>query len=210
MTMRLVDLGRMAYGPAWERQLAAAEGVMAGGEDVLILVEHEPVLTLGANFHEQNLLLDRAEYARRGVEVVRTDRGGDVTYHGPGQLVVYPVFDVSRHGRDLHRWMRDLEETMILTAASFGVEARRFPPHTGAWVGDAKLAAIGVKVRRWVSIHGIALNCDNDLEVFDWIVPCGIQGYGVTSLSRESRRAVGVDRAKGPVVDAFRRVFGHA
>ncbi len=142
-----------------------------------------------------------------GVAIHRTDRGGDVTYHGPGQLVLYPVFDVARLGRDLHKFLRDLEEATIQLLDGFGLEGRRFPPHTGVWVKDRKIAAIGIKVRRWVSLHGIALNCENDLSPFDAIVPCGIQGYGVTSLSQELGRSVSVEEAKGAAIRAFETVF---
>ena len=209
MRFDIVDLGRMGYRAAWTRQLEALESVQAGGRDTLILVEHDPVMTLGANFHAENLLLPLNEYARRGIEVVETDRGGDVTFHGPGQLVVYPVFDISRHGKDLHKWMRALEQTMIETCAAFGLTAvRNTAVNTGAWVNDRKIAAIGIKVKRWVSIHGIALNCDNDLAPFGLIVPCGVKSHGVTSLSRETGRAVSVEDAKQPVIDGFEKVLG--
>ena len=197
----------MPYLAAWEIQKEIAEQVIAGGEDTLILVEHPPVLTLGANFHEENLLLPVQEYEAQGIEVHRTDRGGDVTYHGPGQLVMYPIFDVSKHGKDLHRWMRDLEETQLQILRDLGLTGRRFPPHTGAWIGDLKVAAIGVKIRRWVSLHGIALNCDVDLATFDTFVPCGIQGYGVTSLSAELGRDVTVAEIRPLAVRAFETVF---
>lgn len=199
----VLDLGRMAFGPCYELQLRHVEEVLAGGRDRLLLVEHEPVLTLGANFHESNLLLPRDEYAARGIEVVPTDRGGDVTYHGPGQLVAYPVFSLERRRRDLHRWLRDLEEVVIQTLAGYGVAGRRFPPHTGVWVEDLKMCAIGIKVRRWVSFHGLALNCDNELSPFDLIVPCGIEGYGVTSLSQRVGRRVSVDEVKPRLIEAF-------
>lgn len=202
------DLGEMEYHAAWDIQREVAESVLAGGDDTLLLVVHPPVLTLGANFHEENLLFTPAQYEERGIAVERTDRGGDVTYHGPGQLVAYPIFDVSRHGKDLHRWMRDLEETMLLTCAHFGLAARRFPPHTGAWIGNLKIAAIGVKMRRWVSTHGIALNVEETPEAFSLIVPCGIQGYGVTSLSQELGRPVALDEVRSVVVSAFTQVFG--
>lgn len=204
----VLDLGRMAFGPCYELQLRHVEEVLAGSRDRLLLVEHEPVLTLGANFHESNLLLPRDEYAARGIEVVPTDRGGDVTYHGPGQLVAYPVFSLERRGRDLHRWLRDLEEVVIQTLAGYGVAGRRFPPHTGVWVEDLKLCAIGIKVRRWVSFHGLALNCDIELSPFDLIVPCGIEGYGVTSLSQRVGRRVSVDEVKPRLVEAFASVLG--
>jgi lipoyl(octanoyl) transferase len=199
----VLDLGRLPYKMAWDRQLDVAEK----GFDTLILVEHPPVLTLGASFHEENLLHPREWYEANGVAIHETDRGGDVTFHGPGQLVIYPIFDVSRHGKDLHKWLRDLEETMIRTLAHFGLTGRRFPPHTGAWIGDRKVAAIGIKVRRWISLHGIALNCDNDLGIFDEFVPCGIHDYGVTSISAEIGRNVGVEEVKPVVVQAFRQVF---
>jgi len=199
----VLDLGRMAFGPCYELQLRHVEEVLAGGRDRLLLVEHEPVLTLGANFHESNLLLPRDEYAARGIEVVPTDRGGDVTYHGPGQLVAYPVFSLERRRRDLHRWLRDLEEVVIQTLAGYGVAGRRFPPHTGVWVENLKMCAIGIKVRRWVSFHGLALNCDNELSPFDLIVPCGIEGYGVTSLSQRVGRRVSVDEVKPRLIEAF-------
>lgn len=199
----VLDLGRMAFGPCYELQLRHVEEVLAGGRDRLLLVEHEPVLTLGANFHESNLLLPRDEYAALGIEVVPTDRGGDVTYHGPGQLVAYPVFSLERRGRDLHRWLRDLEEVVIQTLAGYGVAGRRFPPHTGVWVEDLKLCAIGIKVRRWVSFHGLALNCDIELSPFDLIVPCGIEGYGVSSLSQRVGRRVSVDEVKPRLIEAF-------
>lgn len=184
--MVVEDWGRVPFREAYARQVAYVEEVRAGTRpDTLVFVEHDPVFTLGANFHEENLLLPREEYAERGFDLVKTDRGGDVTYHGPGQLVAYPIFDLTSRGRDLHRWLRELEEVVIRTLAEFGIEGRRFPPHTGVWVGDRKIAAIGIKVRRWVSFHGIALNVANDLSPFDLIVPCGIRGYGVTGMGSE-------------------------
>lgn len=205
--MTILDLGQMEYLASWEVQKEVSAKVQDGGEDTLIYVEHPPVLTLGANFHEENLLHPISLYEEMGISVHRTDRGGDVTFHGPGQLVIYPIFDLNRHGKDLHKWLRGLEEAMILTCRNFGIEARRFPPNTGAWVGDNKVAAIGIKVKRWVSIHGIALNCDNDLSVFDLFIPCGIRGYGVTSLSKEAGRKIGIEEAKPVVESAFRELW---
>lgn len=205
--IEVIDLGRMEYRAAWEEQLRHLERVQNGAPDTLLLVEHPPVLTLGASFHEENLLYPIAEYETRGIAVERTDRGGDVTYHGPNQLVIYPIFDVARHGRDLHKWIRGLEETMLITLRHFGIEGRRFPPHTGAWIGDKKVAAIGIKVKRWVSLHGIALNCDNDLSIFDTFVPCGIADYGVTSLMEATGKVITIDDAKPVVAEAFRELF---
>jgi lipoate-protein ligase B len=208
MSFSIENWGVVPYGEATDRQVAMVDRVLSGEvNDTLIFVEHPPIYTLGANFHRENLLLSDADYAERGVEIFATERGGDITYHGPGQLVIYPIFDLRRHGQDLHRWMRDLEETMMKSATAFGLEPRRFPPNTGVWLGNEKLAAIGVKIRRWVSFHGIALNCDNDLTPFEWIVPCGIQSHGVTSLTEATGRVVGVDEARPVVIDAFRAVF---
>ncbi|MCW5942044.1 MAG: lipoyl(octanoyl) transferase LipB [Fimbriimonadaceae bacterium] len=207
--MEVVDWGRVSFREAYERQVAYVEEVQRGVRpDTLVFVEHDPVFTLGANFHEENLLLPRDEYAARGFEVVATDRGGDVTYHGPGQLVAYPIFDLNRRGRDLHRWLRDLEEVVIRTLAEFGIEGRRLPPHTGVWVGDRKIAAIGIKVRRWVSFHGIALNVTNDLSPFDLIVPCGIRGFGVTGMAELMGVRVNVAVVRAALAGAFRRGLG--
>lgn len=180
------DWGCVPYALAADTQREYAEEIERGERNsTLVLVEHPPVFTLGANFHAENLLLRAEEYKARGFDVVPTDRGGDVTYHGPGQLVAYPIFDL-RERKDLHVWLRDLEQAVIDTVAEFGVSARRFPPHTGVWVGDRKIAALGIKVRRWVSFHGVAINVQNDLNPFLQIVPCGIKDYGVTSLRAES------------------------
>ena len=170
--------------------------------DYLLLLEHPHVFTLGRNAHDDNVLWDEAERVRRRVTVCETDRGGDVTYHGPGQLIAYPLVRLSRP--DPLAYLRGLEEVLIRVAADCGVEAGRFPPYTGIWVGDEKLAAIGVKVRGDVTKHGIALNVSTDLDYFEGIVPCGIANFGVTSL----RRLLG-DRAPSvrDVADRFRRRF---
>jgi lipoyl(octanoyl) transferase len=205
----LLDLGRCGYQEAWEIQRRIQAEVQTGERgDTLIFVEHPSVLTLGASFHEDNLRLPRGEYAAHGIDLIKTDRGGDVTFHGPDQLVIYPIFDLRRHGRDLHKWLRDLEETIIQVCRSFGLEGVRSSVNTGVWINDRKVAAIGIKVSRWVSIHGIALNCNNDLASFDLIVPCGITTHGVTSLSRELNKEVTVDDAKPRVAQAFENVFG--
>jgi lipoyl(octanoyl) transferase len=204
----VMDLGMMEYRACWALQKALSTRRRAGEiPDTLLLVEHPPVLTLGPRFDPRHLLLSREEYLRRGIDVVETDRGGDVTYHGPDQLVMYPIFDVKELGADLHQWLRDLEEAVIRLVGKFGLDGYRFPPFTGVWVNGRKIAAIGVKVSRWVNLHGIALNCNNDLSPFHLIVPCGIKGYEVTSLSREVGREVTVEEAKGEAVRAFSEVF---
>ena len=208
MELDVIDLGRMNYLPCVDLQRKCVEEVANGSrKSTLFYVEHPPVLTLGASFHAENLLSPILEYQSRGIEVVRTDRGGDVTYHGPGQLVIYPIFNLGEVGKDLHKWLRNLEETMLVTLQSFDIEGRRFLPHTGAWVDDRKIAAIGIKVRRWVSMHGIALNCNNDLAPFGSIIPCGISGYGVTSLTEVMGVDIGVNEVKPIVTKAFQSVF---
>lgn len=179
----VIDLGRMEYDTALELQEGAVAAVAEGRlPDLLLLVEHSPVYTFGRGGREEHLLASPEELARQGATVRRTARGGDVTYHGPGQLVGYPILDLGRQGRDLHRYVRGLEEALIRTLAEFGVPGARLPRLTGVWVGEAKIAAIGVAVRRWVSYHGFALNVSVDLERFGAIIPCGIPDRGVTSL----------------------------
>ena len=153
-------------------------------EDVLLLLEHDPVFTLGRNARRENLLLSEEELRARGFDVFETGRGGDVTYHGPGQVVGYPILDLSPDRRDVHRYVRDLEEAMIRTCRDYGVEAGRVAGLTGAWVGSEKIGAIGVRIARWVTSHGFAFNVATDLDPFGLIVPCGIRDRGITSLER--------------------------
>ena len=180
------DLGRVPYRAALAFQRRAVAARAQGlAPDVLYLVEHDPVLTVGRSGGEANLRLPAGDYARLGIEVVDVERGGDVTYHGPGQIVGYPIvaLDALPSGRDLHRYLRDLEEGLIRAIATFGLAAERRPPYTGVWVGSHKVAAIGVAVRRWVAFHGFALNVDPNLRHFDLIHPCGIRHLGVGSLA---------------------------
>jgi lipoyl(octanoyl) transferase len=209
MTFDVLDLGHLGYEEAFARQLEIHASVLAGERpSTLLLVEHDPVVTLGAAYHEENLLHDRDAYAGLGVSVFPTDRGGDVTYHGPGQLVAYPIFRLDDLGRDLHRYLRGLEAAVIDVAAGYGLSAERNAVNTGVWIENRKLCAIGIKVRRWVTLHGLALNCDVDLKGFSLIVPCGIGGgYGVTSLTRELGRTVTIDEAKPRLVESLQKVF---
>lgn len=201
------DLGHLSYEAALGIQHQTIEEVAAGALDTLLFVEHDPVLTLGANFHQDNLLFTPEEYKEKGIQVITTDRGGDVTFHGPNQLVAYPIFDLNRHGRDLHKWLRGLEEVTILTLKHFNLEGYRYPPHTGVWVDEKKVCAIGIKVKRWVSMHGIALNCNNDLSPFNLIVACGIKDHGVTSLTEEVGREVTTKEIKPILTQSFAEVF---
>ena len=207
--LQVRDLGSLPYEEAWALQRVFVEGILAGTEpETILLVEHPPVLTLGAAFHAENLLLSEEEYRERGIDVVRTDRGGDVTYHGPGQIVAYPLVDLSRRGKDLHRYLRALEEAVIGTVSEFGLVGERNAVNTGVWIGNRKTCAMGIKVRRWVTMHGLALNVSTDLAPYRTIVPCGIRGdYGVTSMANELGRAVTTEEVKPRLVAALRRVL---
>ena len=178
--------------------------------DVLLLLEHPPVITLGRGAKANHLRLPEATLAARGIPVHRVARGGDVTYHGPGQLVGYPIVDLAAQDRDLHRFLRLLEETLLTTLAAFGLRGRRQPGRTGVWVGEAKIASIGIGVRHWVSWHGFALNVSTDLRAFDTIVPCGLAGVTMTSM--EALLGAPVPRAavEAVLIDAFARSFASA
>ncbi len=156
------------------------------GEEVdgLFLLEHDPVLTLGRNAQRENIVATDEALSKLGIEVHECGRGGDVTYHGPGQLVGYPIVNLAPDRKDLGKYVRNLEEAIIRTLAGYGVEGRRFQRLTGVWIGEEKVAAIGVRVSRWVTSHGFALNISSNLDHFRTIVPCGIRNYGVTSLER--------------------------
>jgi lipoyl(octanoyl) transferase len=204
-------LGRVSYGRGLEiQERLVAERQRGETGDVLLLLEHEPVFTLGRNARSENVLLPVELLRERGFDVYETGRGGDVTYHGPGQIVGYPILDLSPDRRDVHRYVRDLEEVMIGTCASYGVDAGRVAGLTGTWVGREKIGAIGVRISRWVTSHGFALNVSTDLAAFQLIVPCGIRDKGVTSLERLLGRGVPLEEAMDRVSAAFAAVFGAA
>jgi lipoyl(octanoyl) transferase len=205
----VLDLGNLSYPDALQKQLEVLSDVQTGQRNhTLLLVEHKPVLTLGASFHSENLLYSKDWYEARGISLVESDRGGDVTYHGPGQLVAYPIFDVAKLGKDLHLWMRQLEECVILALQLFDIQGERLDVNSGVWVNHQKICAIGIKIKRWVSMHGIAINCNNDLEPFGLIIPCGIKTYGVTSISRETGKVITIEDFKPILVQSFEQVFG--
>ena len=204
-------LGRVSYARGLEIQESLVAERQAGrANDLLLLLEHDPVFTLGRNARRENMLFPAAALRERGFDVFETGRGGDVTYHGPGQVVGYPVIDLSPDRRDVHRYVRDLEEVMIRACADHGVEAGRAPGLTGTWVGRDKIGAIGVRIARWVTSHGFALNVATDLAAFDLIVPCGIRGRGVTSLERLLGRQVSIDEVVDRLARHFADVFGRA
>jgi len=185
-------LGRVDYRQAFALQeRLVAERRAAAIPDQLLLLEHDPVYTIGRTPDQTSL----GDAARLPHPVVQINRGGQATYHGPGQLVGYPILDLRNHGQDLHRYLRALEELLIRICAAYGVSARRRESLTGAWVADRKIASIGVGVRHWISMHGFALNVCGDLDPFEQITPCGITGVAMTSLEKESRRPVTVQGA---------------
>src|SRR5512146_879110 len=203
-------LGLVGYGEALAYQREVARGRIAGSipEDLLLLVEHPPVVTLGRSSKERNLLASPALLAERGVELFEVERGGDVTFHGPGQLVGYPIIDLKRHRRDLHWYLRRVEEALIHALEEFGIVAERNPGFTGVWTLGRKIASIGVHARDWVTWHGFALNVSTHLSYFDLMVPCGIDAVTMTSIARETGRPAPMSGVEGAVADAFGRVFG--
>jgi lipoyl(octanoyl) transferase len=177
--------------------------------DQLLLLEHSAVITLGvkARADRSHVLASAESLMARGVELFESGRGGDVTFHGPGQLVGYPILDLGPDRCDVHRYVRDLEDVLIRAVGSFGIPAARTPGLTGVWVGTEKVAAIGVRISRWITSHGFALNVNTDLSQFDLIVPCGIRDKGVTSLQRLLGRTVGMAAVEQAVVTAFAQIF---
>jgi len=199
-----IDWGRTRYSAAWRQQEALVAQRLAGEVgDTLVFTEHEPVYTLGVRpGAARNLVWDTAELARRGIELVETNRGGDITYHGPGQIVGYPIVSLNLH-QDLHAYLRFLEQVLIHSLGSLGLAAARRPGKTGIWLGSRKIAAIGVAVKRWVTFHGFALNVNNDLGPFAGIVPCGITDGTVTSIRQELGRAFDLAEVKQVLAAEF-------
>jgi lipoate-protein ligase B len=186
-SLLVVDLGQQSYEDCLALQREAARARIAGvlDQDLLLLVEHPPVVTLGRSSKEAHLLASPSLLRERGVELFEVERGGDVTFHGPGQLVGYPIIDLKRHRQDLHWYLRQVEELLIRALATYGLSCRRSEGYTGVWIEDRKIASIGVHARDWVTWHGFALNVSTDLRFFDLIVPCGIQAVRMTSVREE-------------------------
>jgi lipoate-protein ligase B len=205
---RLLDLGLCSYREAWDLQHRLHERVRSGEDpETWIFVEHTPVVTLGRNAKEENLLFSRETLAARGVDVVQIERGGDVTYHGPGQLVVYPIRKLERF-REVVPLVRALEGAIIDACAQFGVTAERWSEHAGVWVGRNQICAIGLAVQKMTSLHGIALNVSTELSYDRLINPCGLTDRGITSLSRETGRPISIAEAKPIVQAALSNTFG--
>ena len=203
------DIGRTKYAYAWmfqQRVLALRQS--AALEDILLLTEHEHVYTFGKGSDTNHLLASEEELKADGTDVFHVDRGGDVTYHGPGQIVGYPILDLNNYFLDVYRYLRSIEEAIIQTLAKFGISAGREKEMTGVWVQGEKIAAIGVKVSRWVTMHGFALNVNSDLTKFNRIIPCGIFHKGVTSMQRVVGKEVPFQSVQKSLADSFADVFG--
>jgi len=208
-TCHLIELGLTPYGEALQlqRRLAAlrVEGRVG---DLLLLLEHPPVITLGRGGQHAHLLVPKSSLSARGIEFCNVERGGDITYHGPGQLVGYPILNLAEHGRDVHFYLRRLEGILIETLTTFGLGASRWIGRTGVWVRGRKIASMGIHVSRWVTRHGFALNVDMNLAPFKLIVPCGIKGASATSMAKELSRPVPMDEVTPVLTQRFEASFG--
>ena len=209
-SIQVIDLGRRPYDEVLTLQRRLCRERVEGlrHEDLLLLVEHDPVVTLGRSTKASSLPLPVEELTRRGLGVFEVERGGDVTLHAPGQLVGYPIFQLRHHRPDLHWYLRQLEEALIVALATVGISAERNPGLTGVWTAGKKIASIGIHVKQWVTFHGFALNVTTALDLFDLIVPCGIQGVRMTSVAEEIGTRDGLDaEVRTAVVAAFGTVF---
>ncbi len=204
-----IDLKKMNYLKAYELQKQIHQLRWAGAvEDTLLFVEHSPVYTIGQAGGWDAIKVSREYLKAQGVEIHQVDRGGSVTFHGPGQIVGYPIFHLDLVERDLHQYIRFLEEAIILTLAGYGIQAGRLAPHPGVWVGQNKIAAVGVGCKKWVTYHGFALNVQTDLRYFELIDPCGIKEFGVTSMSKELNGAVSIPEVQELLQRQLEAVFG--
>jgi len=206
----ILNLGRTSYQNCWDLQKRyVIDRANRKIPDTLFLTEHEPVITLGRGTDRNNLLAGEKLLKQKGVELFEIERGGDITFHGPGQLVAYPIVDLTARKRDMHKYLRDLENTAIITLGKFGLEASTKEGLTGVWVNDSKVAAIGVGVSRWITYHGLALNVNTDLEYFRLINPCGITEYPVGSMSGIMNRPVDFTEVTTAFIDNFVEYFGY-
>lgn len=208
--LQIIDWGRTEYAAAFEQQKALVDQRRVGSApDTLIFTEHEPVYTMGMRKGaDQHLIWQEAELAKQGIAVHKSNRGGDITYHGPGQLVGYPILSLL-HRKDLHAYLRDLEEVVIATLAHFDLNTSRREGKTGIWLETRKICAIGVAVRSWVTYHGFALNVEPDLNHFSGIVPCGITDGTVTSMAAELGQSIDMSAVKARLAVEFQSIFGN-
>ncbi len=215
MKLNILKLGLSDYASTWDLQKRLFDLRLKNRiEDTLILCEHPHTYTVGKNGVDnvgKHLLMNKEELQKNNISVFEIDRGGDITYHGPGQIVGYPILDLNRHYKDMHRYLRDIEEIVILALAEFGIEGKRIDKITGVWVdttgGPEKICAIGVKVSRWITMHGFALNVNSNLDFFSNIIPCGITDKGVTSMEKRLGKSVNIDTVGDAIIKGFQSVF---
>ncbi len=204
----VVNIGTTKYADTWELQKEIFSArVSQRIDDVFLLTEHEPVFTLGKGADENHLLANDSELQEKKIDMFWIDRGGDVTFHGPGQIVGYPIIDLNLHYNDIHRYLRDLEEMIIRTIAEYEIAGGREKEFTGVWVKNEKIAALGVKVSKWITMHGFALNVNTDLTFFDRIIPCGIFHKGVTSLEQILHKKIELSEVQNKLIYYFAQIF---
>jgi len=204
------DLGLMEYGEAWKLQRRLHDERVEGKiSDVLLLLEHPPTITVGRSGTLDNVLISKERLVEQGISLFFIDRGGDVTYHGPGQIVGYPIFDLKGRGKDLHRYVHNLEEVILRTLREFSIDAGRDESHPGVWVNGEEIAAIGLSLRRWVSMHGFALNVNTNLDHFTFVNPCGFPDRRATSISKVLGHKVSTEVVIERLVSDFHYVFGN-
>jgi lipoate-protein ligase B len=205
------NLGLIDYKEAWDLQRETHElRVKNEVPDILYLLEHPNTYTLGKTANHNNLIGSEEYISSNHISVYDIDRGGDITYHGPGQIVGYPIISLNEWEKDTHKYLRALEETIIRTCRAYGINGGREPRYTGVWVVERKIAAIGIKVSRWITMHGFAFNVNTDLSFFSGIIPCGIKDKEVTSIKREIKREVSINDVKAGLVENFVGLFGYA
>lgn len=205
------DLGMIDYKDAWDLQKNIFDLRLRNEiNDTLFLLEHPHTYTLGKVAGKENLISSEVQLKELGVSVYEIDRGGDITYHGPGQIVGYPIIKLSDWKEDTHLYLRGLEEVIIQTCAEYGLITERNPKHTGVWIGERKIAAIGIKISRWITMHGFAFNVNTDLNYFGGIIPCGIKDKDVTSLQRELGREIELDKVKDKLIKNFQKIFSYS
>lgn len=209
-TLNLYNIGLIDYEEAWELQKELLElRFQKKIEDILLFVEHPHTYTLGKIAKRENLISSDKFLKEKEIKVFDIDRGGDITYHGPGQIVGYPIIDLNEWKKDTHEYLRALEEIIIKTCGHYGLNAGRNPEFTGVWIEDRKIAAIGIKVRHWITMHGFAFNINTDLTYFTGIIPCGIKDKDVTSLEKELNQKINLEEVQKILLDNFRILFNY-
>lgn len=209
-TWYLTDLGLMDYQKVWSLQTDLVAARQSGGidRDIMLMVEHPAVFTLGRRGGREHLLISENKLEQAGIPIIQVERGGKITYHAPGQLVVYPILNLVRNELGVADYVSALEEVMIRTCAAWGIPAERNELNRGIWIGHKKIGSIGIAVRRDISFHGMALNVAPDLDPFCWVDPCGLEGVSMTSMQQELDKPVAIHQVKASVIDEFSAVFG--